>query len=64
MATPEERFNQLAGENQQLAAALTSLQAQFSQQAAVQTQLSQLTQALSGLPRRWRRREEIKGDEP
>ena len=50
MATPEERFNQLAGENQQLAAALTSLQAQFSQQAAVQTQLSQLTQALSGLP--------------
>ena len=50
MATPEDRLNQLANENRELAQALTNLQAQFTQQAAVQQQLSQLTQALAGLP--------------
>ena len=50
MTTAEDRMNQLASENRELAQALTNLQAQFTQQAAVQQQLSQLTQALSGLP--------------
>ena len=49
-AMAEERINQLASDNRELAHALTNLQGQFQQQAAVQQQLSQLTRALSGLP--------------